>query len=293
MTTVSHTVPARQGLGRRLLRFPLTRIVFAVMLVVMSAVATFSLAKATVDKEARIIWPDLLAAVVVLLIYRAYVRYVEKRPATELSRLKAVPEIGAGLAIGALLVAGEIGILYGLGYYEMMGTNGWSMKITQPLAIMTFVGVIEEVIGRGIIFRITEESLGSWPAVLISALLFGLAHLPGEGAGLLAIGNTVVAVSFFAAAYMLTRRLWLCIGIHIAWNYTLGSIFSISVSGNKSTGFLLGRLTGPEWVTGGAYGLEASVLTLITLIAVGGCFFWMARARGHFVAPKWRPTLRR
>jgi hypothetical protein len=162
------------------------------------------------------------------------------------------------------------------------------MKLTQPLAVMIFIGVVEEVIGRGIIFRITEESLGSWPAIAISALVFGLAHIPGEGAGMMAISNTVVAGAFFAAAYVLTRRLWLCIGIHVAWNYTMGSIFSIAVSGNESTGWLLGRLTGPEWLTGGSYGLEASILTLVSLLIVGGWFLWLARQRGHFVAARWR-----
>lgn len=284
MTTMTHPVPANKGLASRLLHFPLTKIVLASLLVVASAGLVFSLAKAIASKEARIIWPEMLAALAVLLTYLAYVRYVEKRPATELSRLKALPELGAGLLIGAAMVAAEIGILYAFGLYEMTGLNDWTMKLMQPLAVMMFVGVIEEVIGRGIIFRITEESLGSWAAIVISALLFGLAHIPGEGAGVLAIGNTVVAGAFFAAAYMLTRRLWLCIGIHVAWNYTLGSIFSISVSGNESTGFLIGKLTGPEWLTGGAYGLEASLLTLMTLVVVGGWLFRMAHARGHFLA---------
>lgn len=288
MTTVIDAVPLRQSWGARLLRYPLTKIVVALVLVAASAFLTFSLAKLIADKEARIMWPEIASAIGVLLTYWAYVRYVEKRPVTELSRRKALPEICVGLLIGALMVAGEIGLLSAFGYYEVTGTNDWTMKIMQPLAVMIFVGVIEEVVGRGIIFRITEESLGSWPAIVISGLLFGLAHMPGEGAGILAIGITVVAGAFFAAAYMLTRRLWLCIGIHVAWNYTLGSIFSISVSGNESKGILIGSLTGPDWITGSTYGLEASLLTLITLVAVGGYFFWLARARGHFVAPKWR-----
>ncbi|MCC6070966.1 CPBP family intramembrane glutamic endopeptidase [Massilia sp. GCM10020059] len=288
MTTMIQPVPAPKGWGNRLLNFPLTKIVLASLLVVASAGLVFSLAKAIASKEARIIWPELLAALGVLLTYWAYVRYVEKRPAAELSRFNALPEFGAGLLIGAAMVAAEIGILYAAGVYEVTGLNDWTMKLMQPLAVMMFVGVIEEVIGRGIIFRITEESLGSWPAIAISALLFGLAHIPGEGAGVLAIANTVVAGAFFAAAYLLTRRLWLCIGIHVAWNYTLGSIFSISVSGNESTGYLIGKLTGPEWLTGGAYGLEASVLTLLTLVVIGGWLLRMAHGRGHFMASRKR-----
>lgn len=288
MTTMIQPAPGPQRLPGRLLRLPITRIVLALLAVMAAAFLTFSLAKLIADKEARIIWPEVASAMSVLLAYWAYVVYVEKRTVTELARHGALPELGAGLLLGAGLVAAEIGILAALGFYEVTGTNAWTFGLMQPLAVMLFVGVIEEVVGRGIIFRITEESLGSWPAIVISALLFGLAHLPGEGAGVLAIGNTIVAGAFFAAAYMLTRRLWLCIGIHVAWNYTLGSIFSISVSGNDSKGYLIGKLTGPEWLTGGTYGLEASVVTLLTLIIVGGGLFWAAHARGHFIAARAR-----
>jgi hypothetical protein len=84
----------------------------------------------------------------------------------------------------------------------------------------------------------------------------------------------------FTAAYMLTRRLWLCIGIHAAWNYTLGSIFSIAVSGNQSSaGLINGTLTGPDWLTGGAYGLEASVGTLLVLIVLSAAFLWPRTGR--------------
>ncbi|MFY0581157.1 hypothetical protein ACN28S_49140 [Cystobacter fuscus] len=68
------------------------------------------------------------------------------------------------------------------------------------------------------------------------------------------------------AAYLLTRRVWLCIGIHIGWNYTLGTVWSIAVSGHEAKeGLFAGQLTGPEWLTGGAYGLEGSVVSLVVL----------------------------
>lgn len=290
MTTTIHAAQPRQGLGRRLLNMPLIRIIIATLMVVGAAFLTLWLASAIAGKAARVIWPELAAAAAVLAAYWAYVRLVEQRPVREFSRVKALPEACLGLLMGAAMVAAEIGLLSALGAYQMTGSNAWTLALIQPLAVMLFVGVVEEIVGRGIIFRIAEESLGSWPAIAISALIFGLAHLPGEGAGVLAIINTVVAGGFFAAAYMLTRRLWLCIGIHVAWNYTLGAIFSIAVSGNESKGYVNGTLSGPEWLTGGAYGLEASVVTLLTLLIASGWMFWLAHARGHFVAAK-RKTL--
>ena len=213
---------------------------------------------------------------------------LEKRPVVELSGGKAFQEFGAGLLIGTLMVSAVIGMAYASGAYTMTGRNDWSMAIVLPLAQMIFVGVFEEVLCRGIVFRIAEQSLGSWAALVISALVFGLAHVPGNGAGFLAISVMAVAGVFFSAAFMLTRRLWLCIGIHIAWNYVLGTIFSIPVSGHESNGLLLGKLSGPDWMTGGPYGLEATIFTLFILAVLGAYFLWLAKLRKHFVLPFWR-----
>ncbi|HEY5799824.1 MAG TPA: type II CAAX endopeptidase family protein [Burkholderiaceae bacterium] len=284
MTIATTAALARPSWPARAMRFTMVQIIVAVLLVALAPAITFSLAEAIAVKSDRVMWPELLSAAGVLLAYWAYVRFVEKRPATELGRRGFALEAVAGLAVGAAMVAAEIGVLAALGVYEAAGVSAWSMKIAAPFATMVFVGVLEEVLCRGIIFRLAEKALGTWAALLISMLLFGLAHIPGEGAGALAIGITAVAGGFFCAAYMLTRRLWFCIAIHVAWNYTLATIFSIAVSGRESKGLLLGKLSGPQWLTGGDYGLEASVLTLLSLSILGAWFFWRACKRGHFVA---------
>lgn len=233
-------------------------------------------------------WPEVLAATAVLLAYGLYVRLFERRAATEIARQRALPELGMGLVTGVALVTVVVALLMVLDGYRIEGSNRLSLAVVTPLAMMTFVGVFEEVLSRGIVFRITENSLGSWAALAISSLVFGLAHLPGEGAGLLAIAITVVAGIMFAAAYMLTRRLWLAIGIHIAWNYTLGSIFSVAVSGREADGLLVGRVSGSDLLTGGTYGFEASVVTLLVLGLFAVTLLWAARNKTHFVLPVWR-----
>jgi membrane protease YdiL (CAAX protease family) len=191
------------------------------------------------------------------------------------------------LLIGAALVTAVVMLLMAMGGYRIAGSNSWSVSVIAPLAMMIFVGVFEEVLSRGIVFRIIEQSLGSWIALAISSLLFGLAHLPGGGAGVLAIIVTVVAGVLFASAYLLTRRLWLGIGIHIAWNYTLGSIYSIAVSGHEAHGLLRGAVSGPDWLTGGRYGLEASVFTLIVLAMVAAYLLHAAWLKGRLIAAPW------
>jgi hypothetical protein len=159
---------------------------------------------------------------------------------------------------------------------------------------MVFVGVFEELLMRAVLLRLLERSLGSWVALGLSSLLFGLAHMPGHDAGVLAILVAVVAGAMFGAAYLATRRLWLCVALHIGWNFTLGSLFSIAVSGHERTvGLITGRLEGPDWLSGGAYGLEASVLTLVLLLACAAWLMARAASRGHVIAWTARESRRR
>jgi len=269
--------------GQRFIQFPLFRIVLAIFLTALAGGLALTYFE-KLEHAWRIgMWPGFLAAFIVLLAYGLYVRVFERRQVIELSTFRALPELGTGLLAGVVLVVCVVALVAAFGSYRIVGMNGWTMSIIAPLAMMTFVGVLEEIISRGIVFRITEKSLGSWIALAISSLLFGLAHLPGEGASVLAIVITVVAGVLFAAAYMLTRRLWLTIGIHIAWNYTLGSIFSVAVSGREVKGLFVGRLSGSELLTGGTYGFEASLITLIVLGLLAVALLQAAWARGRFV----------
>lgn len=286
------TLVGKDGLtlsrAQRFVRFPLTRIVFAIFITALVGGLTLTYAGKLAHEWRQVMWPEFLAAAAILLAYRLYVRVFERRPVTELAGVNAFRELGAGLLTGSALVTAVIVLLMAVGGYHAAGSNRLSATVITPLAMMTFVGVFEEVLSRGIVFRITEQSLGSWAALAISSLLFGLAHLPGEGIGVLAIVITVVAGVLFAAAYLLTRRLWLGIGIHIAWNYTLGSIYSIAVSGRKAKGLLQGTVFGPDWLTGGKYGLEASVFTLIVLATVAAYLLRVAWAKDRFVVAPWR-----
>ena len=94
------------------------------------------------------------------------------------------------------------------------------------------------------------------------------------------------------AAYMLTRRLWLAIGLHAAWNFTQGWVWSVPVSGGSApNGLLLTRFHGPEWLTGGAFGLEASVVALAVVSLAGLALLVAVQHRGHLIAPPWQRKL--
>jgi uncharacterized protein len=276
-----------QSRWRRVLTFPLVQIVVAIVFIAIPfAIVSTPFNLFVTDKALRRVGALLLAAVV-LGSYWAYVRIVEKRPVTELSGSRATRELGLGLAFGALLFSVTMGILLALGVYQIAGNNGWQIMLASAPACI-LAGVLEETLIRGVLFRILEKSLGSWLALGISAAIFGILHLLNPGATLLnAAAISIEGGVLLAAAFMLTHRLWLCIGIHIAWNFTQGGIFSVAVSGGESKGLLQSRMIGPDWLTGGRFGAEASVVALVVCAAAGVTLLMLAIKKGNVVRPFW------
>jgi membrane protease YdiL (CAAX protease family) len=265
----------------------LIRIVVAFLFVAVPfAIVAFPFNMFVTDRSLKRVGAVLLT-IVIVTAYSAYVRFIEKRRATEFSSSGAILESGGGLLLGALLFSTTIGILAALGIYQVTGSNGWAVMLgTVPGFILT--GFLEEVVFRGIIFRIVEASLGSWIALAVSAAIFGLLHLLNHGATLLDAGAiTIEGGIMLAAAYMLTRRLWLCIGIHIAWNFVQGGVFSGAVSGGAQQGLLQAKMVGPDWITGGSFGVEASVVALIVCAAAGIFLLIVAKRKGQIVQPYW------
>jgi uncharacterized protein len=266
---------------RRVLHFPLVAIVVAILFVAIPfAIVSAPFNLFVTDKSLRRVGALLLAAVV-LGAYWAYVRIIEKRDVSELSGRHALRELGLGLALGALLFSVTVGILAAVGAYQATGNNGWqTMLAILPVCMLS--GILEEVVFRGVVFRILEQWLGSWIALCISAAIFGALHLFNPGATLLnAAAISIEGGVLLAAAYMLTRRLWLCIGIHIAWNFTQGGVFSVAVSGSASKGLLRSRMVGPDWLTGGTFGAEASVVALAVCAVAGIVLVFLAIRKGN------------
>jgi membrane protease YdiL (CAAX protease family) len=271
----------------RVLTYPLVRMIVAILFIAIPfAIVSAPFNLFVTDKPLRRVGAALLTAVV-LGAYWLYVRLVEKRDVAELSGRFAVRELGAGLAFGALLFSVSVAILGALGIYEITGNNGWLIMLGSVPGFI-LAGVLEEVVIRGVVFRILEKSLGSWLALGISAVIFGVLHLLNPGATLLnAAAISIEAGILLAAAYMLTRRLWLCIGIHIAWNFTQGGVFSVAVSGGQSRGLLQSRMVGPDWLTGGAFGAEASPVALVVCLAAGIALIVLAIKKGNVVPSYW------
>jgi membrane protease YdiL (CAAX protease family) len=230
-----------------------------------------------------------MAATMMLVVYAALVRALERREASELASPPMVRELGIGLLLGFGLYTTCILILMLLGFYRVDGINAWAILLP-GLAAPLATGVFEELLFRGGVFRVVEKWCGSWIALVVSSLVFGFVHLENEGAtmqGILSI--SIWAGILLAATYMLTRRLWLGIGLHAAWNYTQGTVWSGIVSGSDAPvpGLVRSSMQGPDWLTGGAFGVEASVVALLVCTGVGLAMLVVAARRGNVVPPPW------
>ncbi|QNA84570.1 CPBP family intramembrane metalloprotease [Sphingomonas sp. So64.6b] len=274
----------------RIVHFPLVLLGIGMTLVLGSQIAIYRLAYfLAIPKQA---WTGVLIAVcaagLAMVVYAIFVRFVERRDGVaEFGARGWAKELGGGLLGGVLLFTVVAGIIAAMGGYRVVGLNPVTVLIP-VLALSITSGVVEEIIVRGLIFRIVESSLGSWIALIISAVLFGAGHLGNQNSGLLpAIAIALEAGIMLAALYMITRRLWAAIGLHAAWNFTQGGIYGFPVSGGAVDGVLKPVVSGPEWLTGRAFGPEASLPAIIVCTAFGIALLVIAHRRGRFVAPFW------
>lgn len=283
---------AEPGLLRRIVAFPLTLLVVGFVGIAAVGIGLgvlyqrLGFAPNTPEKA----FGALLIAAGTILAYKAYKRWIERAPDHELEFTGALPELGAGLLTGFVLFSAMTGIVAVLGGFEVLGWRGNAGDIWTWLAIAVVSGVLEEVLFRGILQRHLEAVFGSWIALAITSALFGLGHIGNDDATWFSsLAIALEAGILLGAAYMLTRRLWLAIGIHAAWNFTQGWIFSVPVSGGEvPLGLLVTRRVGPDWLTGGDFGLEASAVALVVATLAGVLMLRRALANGQVVAPMWR-----
>ena len=222
-------------------------------------------------------------------VYIGLVRLVERRPVTELALPGMGRELGTGILVGAGLYTACTLLLMVMGIYKIDGLNPVSYLLP-ALALPLSSGIFEELLFRGVLFRIVEEWLGSWISLVVSSLVFGLVHLMNPAATVMgAVFISVEAGVLLAAAYMLTRRLWMSMGFHIAWNYTQSGVFSGIVSGGYvEPGLIKPVIDGPTLLTGGGFGVESSVIAFVLCTVTGAALLFLATRRGHIVPPFWK-----
>jgi len=280
----------KPGLALRIFRFPLTLMVLGFLLFMAAYFGAAVLGGKAMPWHHTVGQPiaALIAAVAGIGLFKLFRRYVEGEADSEFPLALAGRELGAGLLGGFALFSAMTAVVWALGGISFEGLRGqgalWSML---TMAIVS--GTFEEILFRGVLFRQVEAMLGSWAALALTSAFFGVVHIDNPGATWFSsFAIAMEAGILLGAAYMLTRRLWLPIAIHAAWNFTQGWVFSVPVSGGEAPqGLLITTRAGPEWLTGGAFGLEASVVAMVVATAAGLLMAWQAVRSGDVRSAMW------
>jgi hypothetical protein len=187
--------------------------------------------------------------------------------------------LGAGLmAVPALLLT-----LFGQISWQWQGLTGAALSA----ALLLFVGVAvtEELTFRGFMFQRLIDGVGSATAQLLMAAYFVLNHAAalkqGDSWNYLALANIFIASLMFGLAYLRTKSLALPIGLHLMADFTQGTVLGFGVSGSAEQGLFNPVLAAgsPDWLTGGSFGLEASLPGLVAVTALcWGLWRWRGTA---------------
>ena len=282
---------------RRFADFPLVALVIAVALFIGAVAAATMIGGQLPFAGDSIEGLALRSAITIacgVAVYKLAIARLGEKPRDELLARRAPRELGAGLLIGAVLFAIIVGVAAIADVYNIVGPGGTGTLLTVLIAAAIVPGVMEEILFRGILFRWLEQLAGSWAALILTSLLFGLAHIMNPNATWFSsFAIAVEAGLLLGGAYMLTRSLWMPIGLHAAWNFTQGFIFDVPVSGLDQDGLVEAQLSGPVLLSGGTFGLEASVIALVIAAAAGAWLVRLAVRRGELMQPWWVVRARR
>jgi membrane protease YdiL (CAAX protease family) len=230
---------------------------------------------AAIDPAGKI--PQLLTLVLATLI-ASYImtRFVHRKPFGAFG-LTLHPsthrELLSGLAMGFLMMAGVFVVECSLG---MAVVTPRGMPVATILSLVLLGGCefflaasIEELWFRGYLFQVLIQWITLIPAIAVMGVLFALAHGFNPGVGIVAYVNIALVSITLSLAYYKTRGLWMPIGLHFAWNFAQTTIFGFPTSGIAPAGHSLLELTqsGPDWVTGGAFGPEGGILATLSVVA--------------------------
>ena len=227
----------------------------------------------------------VVMAVAMLLVYALSFRLFGDHRAPDLPLNSLLPSTLKGFGICAAYFVVVVGILYAVGAYRAESVGISPTVLFLGLSNYLFVAVGEEIAFRGFMFRWIDSRFGFVVALVVSSLFFGLIHWP-QGDFMSAMAIAVEAGLLLGAAYRYADNLWLPIGMHWGWNFTQGSIFGFNVSGTTGNSLIKPTLEGPQWLTGGEFGAEASVVAIVIGLGLGLWFAMQVIRRQQQLAPE-------
>ena len=283
-------------LASRLLQATATKLLLGILFLIGGYILSqfaldYLLKEASFSKDISGLITAIISSIVALIVYILLYKWLEKRKITELSTFGIGKQLLYGVLIGGMLQSLTILFIYIKGGYTVTAVN--SLVFIIPSLAMSFsAAIFEELLFRGILFRLIEEKLGTYLSLIISAMFFGLIHLLNPNSNLIAaLGLVIQAGLLLGAAYAFSRSLWFPIAIHFAWNFAQSGIFGATVSGNTITkSFLTSDIHGSVWYTGGSFGPEGSVQATVFCLIAAIILMVLTVKRKNIIVPYWHSS---
>ena len=219
----------------------------------------------------------VVSAVIALVVGWLCGKYLENLPFEALGaslKNRWLVNLLLGLIGGAITFAigAGVGVIFGglsFSFNSDAPSNAIVSTLLTSFLVFAAAAAFEEALFRGYILQTFVRSGLAWPAIIVISVAFGAVHLGNPNADWISSVNTALAGIWFGVAYLKTRDLWFPTGLHLAWNWTQGSIFGVEVSGLTDIvkqPLLRETDVGPTWLTGGDYGIEGGIATTVALI---------------------------
>lgn len=273
LSTTERTAAVPPGTARaRFFRYPLVWMVAGLV----------GVGATTALTSAGVVLP-LVAAVAAVVVYWLVMRFLARRHVSELAPARAGWRALLGIAIGVAFIATSL--LSVVTEFSFTWSTGRALPtVATTAAVALGAAVTEELMFRGLVLQALERLVGSWVALAVTAVAFGAVHLANPAATpWSAVAIAVEAGVLLGAAFLWKRNIWLAVGLHFAWNTCVGLI-GIAVSGHPSDGLLVARPTGPDLLTGGSFGIEASIVPVALSVLISVPMLVTAHRRGNLVA---------
>jgi membrane protease YdiL (CAAX protease family) len=283
----------KKTLGQKIFYSSLAKIIIGLIACVVTVLAGQAgieklLDLTSLNPEFRDLIKASVVSILLLVVYSSLYRAYEKRKITELSSVSLAKNLITGILLGTILQSLTVFVIYLNKGFFVISVNNF-IYVLPFLATAFGVAIIEETLFRGIIFRITEEKLGSYLALAISAFIFGALHLANPHSSL--AGATSVAIEaglLLGAAFIYSKNLWFPIAIHFAWNFTQSGIYGAATSGHIiSKSLLTTRIEGPDFITGGEFGPEGSVQAVLFCLIAAIVLMVLSHRQDKIIRPYW------
>ena len=256
------------GWLKSLLFVPLILISQIIAVIIMSASGfdMSSLGSGKIDLELMIILEYTMTFFMIIMLW-AFMKYIDKEPLINIGlqvkgRLK---DFNFGLLIGLLIMGFAYFFLLLINEIVFVKIDFDLNKLLLSIVLFMGVSVFEEIIFRGYVLKNLLESFNPYVALFVSSLFFSLIHGANPNVTLLGLSNIFLAGIFLGASYVFTKNLWFPIALHFSWNF-FQAMFGFKVSGLDSYSIIKFDIIENNYINGGEFGFESSVLSLIIII---------------------------